>query len=108
MRASLPSGVRKVAAVNVALRQQLISVSRNLKRAPTQSVGERIKHWSSIDLERKLLAYQEYFNNSRGHYGIGGMTPGTKSGEKPTEMISLNAYRFKKHCNGLYQLPTAA
>ena len=62
----------------------------------------------SIDLERKLLAYQEYFNNSRGHYGIGGMTPGKKSGEKAAEVISLNAYRFKKHCNGLYQLPTAA
>jgi hypothetical protein len=30
-RAFLPGGVRKVAAENVALRQQLISVSRHLK-----------------------------------------------------------------------------
>ena len=69
---------------------------------------DHIFFWNSVDLERKLLAYQEYFNNYRGHYGIGGMTPGKKSGEGLTEVISLNAYRFKKHCNGLYQLPTAA
>src|ERR1700733_9736606 len=69
---------------------------------------DHIFFWNAVDLERKLLAYQEYFNDSRGHYGIGGMTPGKKSGEKTAEVISLNAYRFKKHCNGLYQLPTAA
>jgi hypothetical protein len=64
--------------------------------------------WSSVDLERKLVGYQEYFNNYRGHHGIAGTTPSKKSGEKSAEVISLRAYRFKKHCNGLYQLPTAA
>jgi len=54
------------------------------------------------------VGYQEYFNNYRGHHGIAGTTPSKKSGEKSAEVISLRAYRFKKHCNGLYQLPTAA
>jgi putative transposase len=69
---------------------------------------DHILFWNSVDLERKLRGYQEYFNDYRGHHGIGGMTPSWKSGEKPAEVISLRAYRLKKHCNGLYQLPMAA
>jgi hypothetical protein len=30
------------------------------------------------------------------------MTPSKKSGVKTAEVISLNAYRCKKHCDGLF------
>ena len=64
--------------------------------------------WNATDLQRKLASYQRYFNESRGHHGICGVTPMKKSGEKPTPVISLQEYRWQKHCKGLYQLPMAA
>ena len=42
LRASLPGGIRRVAAENMAMRQQLVSVTRKLKRAPKQNAQERI------------------------------------------------------------------
>lgn len=38
----LPGGARKITAENMVMRQQLISLSRHRKRAPKQSVQERI------------------------------------------------------------------
>jgi hypothetical protein len=43
LRLSIPGGARKIAAENLALRQQLISVTRHLNRAPKQSVKDRIR-----------------------------------------------------------------
>ena len=64
--------------------------------------------WNATDLQRKLASYQQYFNESRGHHGIGGVTPLKKSDEKPAPVISLQEYRWQKYCKGLYQLPMAA
>jgi transposase InsO family protein len=69
---------------------------------------DQIFFWNATDLERKLMSYRRYFNESRGHHGIGSITPLQKSNDKPFRVIPLDEYRRKKHCNGLYQLPTAA
>jgi hypothetical protein len=54
-----------------------------------------------------MMSYRQYFNESRGHHGIG-ITPVKKSSNKTAAVISLKEYRWKKNCGGLYQLPTAA
>ena len=64
--------------------------------------------WNAADLQRKLTSYQRYFNESRDHHGIGGVTPVKKSDEKPVTVISLHDYRWEKYFKGLYQLPIAA
>jgi len=69
---------------------------------------DQIFFWNAGDLEKKLIAYQRYFNESRGHHGIGGITPMQKCSEGDAPVISLKKYRWKKYCNGLFQLPEAA
>jgi len=43
-----------------------------------------------------------------GCFTVDGITPKQKSNEKNTDVISLDNYRWKKHCRGLFQLPIAA
>jgi len=64
--------------------------------------------WNVVDLERKLEEYRTYFNSSRTHAGIEATTPAVKGGKSPAPPISLEQYRWKKHCRGLFELPVAA
>ncbi|MHC4962864.1 MAG: integrase core domain-containing protein [Planctomycetota bacterium] len=61
--------------------------------------------WTATDLENKLGGYQAYYNEYRCHSSRGGATPAQLDGDNA---ISLNNYRWKKHCRGLFQLPVAA
>ena len=64
--------------------------------------------WNDRDLQNKLNAYQSYYNDKRGHCGIDGNLPTHKSSETTSAVISLNDYRWEKHCRGLFELPVAA
>ena len=66
---------------------------------------DQILFWTEADLENKLRAYQQYFNDCRCHSGRGGATPVESSENK---MVDLNRYRWERHCRGLFQLPMAA
>jgi transposase InsO family protein len=61
--------------------------------------------WTATDLENKLLDYQAYYNEYRCHAGQDGSTP-VDSGSK--NIVTINDYRWKKHCRGVFQLPVAA
>jgi transposase InsO family protein len=61
--------------------------------------------WTTTDLESKLRDYQHYFNEHRCHSSRNGATPVRSEGD---DVISMNNYRWKKHCRGLFQLPVAA
>jgi len=63
---------------------------------------------NKADLQRKLNSYQNYFNEMRGHHGANGITPAKKANDKVSNVISLDKYRWKKECRGLFQLPIAA
>ena len=65
----------------------------------------------ATDLQRKLELLQEYYNKKRVHSSLNLLTPGQKAGIdiQPNEkLVSLENYRWKSHCKGLYQLPVAA
>ena len=64
--------------------------------------------WNANDLQNKLELFQHYYNEERGHGGIDGVSPLNKSGQETTVVISLDNYRWKQHCRGLFQLPMAA
>lgn len=64
--------------------------------------------WTEIDLQKKLDDFQRYFNEERCHLGIEGMQPNQKSGAEDNNVISINNYRWKKHCRGLFEFPIAA
>ena len=65
--------------------------------------------WNQSDLERKLENYKAYYNQHRCHTGLAGATPALRSGAPPPQPIAnLLSYRWRQHCNGLFQTPIAA
>ena len=64
--------------------------------------------WNQGDLERKLDSYKVYYNRYRCHTGLAGITPAQRSGAPAYPIANLGSYRWRKHCNGLFQTPIAA
>ena len=69
---------------------------------------DRIWFWNQTDLEQKLDDYKAFYNQSRCHTGLVGVTPAQRSGAPPPPLAHLNSYRWRQHCNGLFQTPAAA
>ena len=64
--------------------------------------------WNSVDLERKLADFRDYYNNYRVHSSLDGSPP-TEFGKPPTKRSnSLNHFPWKSHCNGLFHTPLTA
>ncbi|MGD0076668.1 MAG: integrase core domain-containing protein [Candidatus Binataceae bacterium] len=64
--------------------------------------------WNQGDLERKLDSYKAYYNRHRCHTGLAGITPAHHSGAPAHPIADLDSYRWRQHCNGLFQTPAAA
>jgi putative transposase len=66
---------------------------------------DQMLFWTATDLELKLKAFQNYYNRHRTHAALAGRTPI----ETPEcKGAGFKAYRWRKHCRGLYQTPIAA
>ena len=68
---------------------------------------DRTFFWTAIDLENKLLEFQNYFNRHRTHAALQGRTPDQDT-SAPAQFADLCSYRWQSHCRGLYQTPIAA
>ena len=66
---------------------------------------DRMLFWTTVELERKLLEFQHYYNGHRTHAGLRGRLPEPSGDRSP---IDLGSHRRQKHCRGLYQTPMAA
>ena len=64
--------------------------------------------WNQGDLERKLDSYEVYYNRYRCHTGLAGITPAQRGGTPAHPIANLDSYRWRPHCNGLFQTPAAA
>ncbi len=64
--------------------------------------------WNSLDLERKLSSFRDYYNGSRVHSSLGGQTPNEVSDDRERQRVDIRGYGWASHCGGLYQLPVAA
>jgi putative transposase len=69
---------------------------------------DKTLYWSAHDLQNKLDLFQRYYNIERCHWGIDGIAPLQKAEEQSATVVSINQYKWKKHCRGLFQLPIAA
>jgi putative transposase len=69
---------------------------------------DRTLFWNRGDLERKLENYKIYYNQRRCHTGLGAITPAQRNGAPPHPVVKLGSYRWRRHCNGLFQTPMAA
>src|SRR5262249_12534774 len=66
---------------------------------------DRSLFWNGTDLEMKLTAFRSYYNGYRTHASLKGNTPIETRGSKG---IAFKAFRWQKHCRGLYETPIAA
>ena len=73
-----------------------------------REILDKTVYWNACDLQNKLELFQNYYNEERGHHGIDGITPLKKADEPSSTVISIDNYRWKKHCQGLFELPIAA
>ena len=69
---------------------------------------DQIFFWNAADLACKLNHFKTYFNTQRTHASLGGATPAETAGDKPSDPVSLDDFKWKKRCGGLFQLPVAA
>ena len=65
-------------------------------------------YWNETDLLRKLNQYKVYYNITRVHQGIEGNTPKLVADSLEPNVVDLTCYRWKSHCNGLFEMPEAA
>jgi transposase InsO family protein len=65
-------------------------------------------YWTAADLQKKLDTFRDYYNEIRVHQGIEGKTPKMVNDDTDRTVIELNSYRWKSHCNGLFEMPEAA
>ena len=64
--------------------------------------------WNSLDLERKLGEFKDYYNNHRTHAALSGQPP-TKCCQQADEVcVNINNYDWQEHCRGLFYTPVAA
>jgi len=73
-----------------------------------QELLDQILFWNTLDLQRKLHHYQQYFNNHRSHQSLNALTPNQIAQNNQPTIISLNKIRWQTFCQGLFQLPLAA
>ncbi len=69
---------------------------------------DHILFWNTVDLERKLNEFKDYYNLERIHASLDGDTPAEVAGESRASPAKIDDFRWQTHCRGLVQLPIAA
>ncbi len=69
---------------------------------------DRIIFFTASDLQHKLNQFQSYYNEYRSHMGISGKNTAQKYLSLRPNIVDIQKYRWKSHCQGLFQLPIAA
>ena len=64
--------------------------------------------WNSLDLQRKLDEFKNYFNNHRTHTALCGRSPTSSHKSNQPILLDISNYAWRSHCRGLFQTPVAA
>ncbi len=64
--------------------------------------------WNSMDLERKLNHFKDYYNQYRVHSALEGDSPSERWSEIHRKLLNLDRYTWQSHCAGLFQTPIVA
>jgi len=64
--------------------------------------------WNTLDLERKLSEFKNYYNQQRTHMSLNGHSPVEIDHLTTRSNASLSNYQWQSHCRGLIHLPVAA
>jgi len=69
---------------------------------------DRLFFWNAQDLERKLAAFQHYYNQHRVHQSLEGNTPLLSIDNSQVQRAQLDHYLWQSHCHGMFQTQIAA
>jgi len=69
---------------------------------------DRTFFWNSLDLERKLQEFRDYYDGSRVHRSLDGTTPAEMAGKSRQAGAALDSFGWQEHCRGLFLTPIAA
>jgi putative transposase len=68
---------------------------------------DRTFFWNALDLERKLQEFGGYYNDSRVHQSLSGITPAERAGKPRQTCTAFDRFGWREHCRGLFQTPIA-
>ena len=63
--------------------------------------------WNSVDLDRKLHEFKDYYNNYRTHEALSGESPAQFQSRSPQILAQIDDHVWRQHCGGLFQTPAA-
>jgi len=66
---------------------------------------DHVPFWNSLDLERKLSEFKDYYNNHRTHAALSGLSPAQFGRQANQAFVNINDYGWQQHCRGLFQRP---
>ena len=69
---------------------------------------DHLLFWNASDLERKLEAFEEYYNNFLIHQSLNSQTPEETAGKDPPPPADPKHVVWQSHCQRLFQTPRAA
>ncbi|MGI9293508.1 MAG: integrase core domain-containing protein [Pseudomonadales bacterium] len=83
---------------------------KRLIGAGRRECGDRSLFWNARDLQRKLVGFQKYYNETRVHSSLAMTTPNGKANACNINktVVSLHVYRWRSHADELYHLPIVA
>ncbi len=68
---------------------------------------DQVFFWNEADLTRKLEQYVNYYNETRGHTALGGVTPKQEANYTRPKARPIKNHFWKMHCRGLFYTPIA-
>ncbi len=69
---------------------------------------DHVPFWNSLDLERKLSEFKDYYNNHRTHASLSGHSPAKFGQQTNGVFVNINDYGWRQHCRGLFHSPIPA
>ena len=66
---------------------------------------DHVFFWHALDLTRKLVEFQTYYNAYRVHRSLDGVTPALRAGAPSATAAKRGSYAWKMHCRSLFQTP---
>jgi putative transposase len=105
--ASESSRTRSDRTKDGSIRAAFASLVERLIGTVRREYLDRTLFWTTVDLERKLIDFQHYYNRHRTHAGLEGRLP-EPSMDGSASPILFDSYTWRNHCRGLYQTAIAA
>jgi transposase InsO family protein len=69
---------------------------------------DHVPFWNSIDLQRKLDDFTDYYNQHRTHSALSGQSPAKYGPSVSQKSVDARRYGWQSHCRGLFHTPIPA